>query len=202
MKKAFVLLFIVAFYSCNSESLERSVSGEALGTTYHIKFFSENDFPIEEDLDSIFESINQSMSTYRDDSDISRINRGDSLVQVDSMFQEVFRLSKQVFNESNGYFDPTVGDLVNMYGFGPEKGIVHIDSSTIDSLMPYVGFQKIRMTEEGILEKELPQIYLDFNAIAKGYTVDVIGLYLENQGGAELPNRTWRGTFGEGAKFI
>lgn len=182
MRYFFVLLLSVILLSCSSETSERAISGEALGTTYHIKYFSENEFPIEEDLESIFETINVSMSTYREDSDISRINRGDSLVKVDTMFQKVFSLSQQVFGESDGYFDPTVGDLVNMYGFGPEKGIVHIDSSTVDSLMEFVGLEKIRITEDGSLKKDSPQVYLDFNAIAKGYAVDVIGFYLDKKG--------------------
>jgi len=182
MKYLYLFLLGFFFISCEDGVSERSVSGEALGTTFQIKYFSEEEFPIENDLDSIFEAINRSMSTYREDSDISRINQGDSLVKVDTMFKKVFDLSYQVFRESNGYFDPTVGDLVNMYGFGPEKGITHIDSSTVDSLMSFVGLQKIRITEDGVLQKEAPQIYLDFNAIAKGYAIDVIGHYLEEQG--------------------
>src|SRR5690606_13657605 len=115
-------------------------------------------------------------------SDISRINRGQMEIQVDSMFREVFRLSQKVNRESGGYFDPTVGDLVNMYGFGPEEGLISIDSATVDSLMTFVGLGKIKISSEGMVSKEFPLIYLDFNAIAKGYTVDVIGVYLQNKG--------------------
>ena len=182
MKYLLVLLLSVTILSCSSGTTERAISGEALGTTYHIKYFSEDEIPIEEDLSAIFETINASMSTYREDSDISRINRGDSLVKVDTMFQKVFSLSQKVHRESDGFFDPTVGDLVNMYGFGPEKGIVHIDSSAVDSLMAFVGLDKIRLTEDGRPRKESPQVYLDFNAIAKGYAIDVIGFYLDKQG--------------------
>ena len=121
------------------------------------------------------------MSTYRDSSDISRINSGDSLVKVDSLFQEVFMLSRQVWEDSNGYFDPTVGGLVNQYGFGPENGPKEVDSITIDSLMKYVGFGKIKLQEDIVL-KESPEIYLDFNAIAKGYAIDLIGHYLDSKG--------------------
>src|SRR5690606_22815691 len=91
----------------------------------------------------------------------------------------VYRLSQKVFKESNGYFDPTVGDLVNMYGFGPEQGLKKIDSTTVDSLMKFVGFEKVEITADGILKKTASEVYLDFNAIAKGYTVDVIGNYMD-----------------------
>jgi len=182
MKYQYSLFLALLLISCNSGPAEKVLSGEALGTSYHIIYFSEKVFPLEQDLDSLFETINQSMSTYRENSDISRINRGDSLVQVDSMFQQVFSMSQKVYAESRGYFDPTVGDLVNMYGFGPEEGLTRIDSSTVDSLMMFVGFENIEITEDGRVRKTSPEVYLDFNAIAKGYAVDVLGYYFDQKG--------------------
>lgn len=182
MKHLLYIFFFFLLVSCSTDHSQKVVSGEALGTTYRLVYFSDNDFPVEQGLDSIFEAINQSMSTYRENSDISRINRGESGVKVDEMFEEVFSLSQKVNRESDGYFDPTVGDLVNMYGFGPEKGLILIDTATVDSLMEYVGLNKIKISEEGQVTKDAPEIYLDFNAIAKGYTVDVIGNYLEQNG--------------------
>lgn len=182
MKNCYFLIFFVLFSCGKSGPEEKLVAGDALGTTYHIKFYSEEELPIEHALDSIFERVNHSMSTYQPDSDISKLNSGDSLVRVDTLFQKVFKLSKQVYNESNGYFDPTVGDLVNMYGFGPEKALKIIDSSTVDSLMLFVGLEKINISSEGKVSKEFPQVYLDFNAIAKGYTVDLLGMYLDSRG--------------------
>ena len=155
--------------------------GEALGTTYQIIYFSEEEVPIEEALDSIIERVNQSMSTYRETSDISRLNTGDNRVVVDSLFRNVFMLSQQVNRESGGYFDPTVGDLVNLYGFGPESAPKELDSATVDSLMRFVGLDKIRISEKGEVSKSAPQVYLDFNAIAKGYAIDLIGHYLNSK---------------------
>ena len=178
------IIFLLSFsflLSCSELDEQRNANGEALGTTYSIAYYSEDMIPLEKALDSIFERVNQSMSTYRDSSDISRINRGDSLVEVDSLFQEVFTLSKQVWENSNGYFDPTVGDLVNQYGFGPENGPKEVDSLTIDSLMRYVGFGKMKLRNDVVI-KESPEMYLDFNAIAKGYAIDLIGHYLDSKG--------------------
>lgn len=176
-----LLLFFLLTVSCNQEDKQRNAYGEALGTSYSISYYSEDMIPLEEALDSIFERVNQSMSTYRDTSLISRINRGDSLVEVDSLFKEVFLLSKQVWEDSNRYFDPTVGDLVNQYGFGPENGPKVIDSMVIDSLMQFVGFEKLKLDGNRLI-KSSPQIYLDFNAIAKGYAIDLIGYYLDSKG--------------------
>lgn len=179
-----VLVFIFSVFiliSCDSTPEERSVGGEALGTTYNIKYYASKDLNLDKALDSIFERVNQSMSTYRESSDISRLNRGDSSVIVDSLFQEVFLIAEEVYKESNGYFDPTVGDLVNQYGFGPETGPKAIDSVTIDSLMQYVGFDKLKLENNKII-KESPEVYLDFNAIAKGYAIDLVGHYLDSKG--------------------
>ncbi len=175
-----VLLLFFLSVSCSEIDEQRKAYGEALGTTYSITYYSEDLIPLDKALDSIFERVNQSMSTYRDSSDISRINRGDSLVKVDSLFQEVFLISKQVWEDSNRYFDPTVGDLVNQYGFGPEAGSKEIDSVAIDSLMQYVGFEKLELRGDRLI-KESPLVYLDFNAIAKGYAIDLIGHYMDSK---------------------
>ena len=180
MRYAFIICSFL-FLSCSTGPEARVQVGEALGTTYQIKYYSDDQFDFENALDSIFERVNQSMSTYRENSDISRLNKGEKVV-VDSLFREVFVLSEKVNKESKGYFDPTVGELVNFYGFGPEKGFKELDSTTLDSLMQYVGLEKLKISPEGNVIKALPGVYLDFNAIAKGYTIDLIGHYLDSQG--------------------
>ena len=186
--KKFPLFYLLIFtiltgsiFSCSSGPKEHSIAGEALGTSYHIKYYSEESIPIEKALDSIFERVNRSMSTYREDSDISRINRGDSVVKVDTLFRKVFELSEKVYSESEGYFDPTVGNLVNFYGFGPKRGTTDIDTAKVDSLMQYVGLNKLKLTAEGEVKSTASAVYLDFNAIAKGYAIDLIGHYLTSK---------------------
>jgi len=176
------LLFSVLLLSCDTQvEQEKVYTGPALGTSYQVKYFSDKDINTQKALDSIIEVINSSMSTYQKDSDISRINRGDTSVTVDGNFKDVFRYAKQVHEESEGYFDPTVGNLVNAYGFGPTKKLNNLDSVTIDSLVQYVGLEKVKLERDRII-KETPEIYLDFNAIAKGYMVDVIAEYLDGKG--------------------
>ncbi len=160
------------------------IEGEAQGSTYHIKYIAERDENLKPAIDSILEVIDRSMSTYRSDSAISKINQGDTTVVVDQHFRKVFEASQQIWQESEGLFDPTVGVLVNAWGFGKQK-ISEADLPTdkkIDSLRKYVGFDKVALTEKNLIKKRYTEILFDFNAIAQGYTSDVVANYLSVRG--------------------
>jgi thiamine biosynthesis lipoprotein len=176
-----VLLAITGACSKN-KPLSKVYTGDAFGTTYNIQYFTEAEFNAKAGIDSVVNTVNRSVSTYLPDSDISRINKGDTSVIVDDIFKDVYRLSESVFITSEGYFDPTIGVLRNAYGFGDLKPMEEISGSALDSLRRYVGFDKVRLTSEGKIWKEHPEIYFDFNAVAKGYGIDCIGQYLESQG--------------------
>ncbi|HEY9185743.1 MAG TPA: FAD:protein FMN transferase [Salegentibacter sp.] len=178
-KHLFLLLSLSLLLSCEPENSAESLSGNALGTTYNIKYFSEKELEIEAALDSIFNIINASMSTYQDDSHISRINNGDTSIVVDKHFVKVFKASQKIYKESEGYFDPTVGNLVNAYGFGPEKLLEQPEQAYLDSLHGLVGFDKLQLDANNRLIKAKSGIYIDFNAIAKGYAIDVIAEYFD-----------------------
>ena len=179
------LLFISFFlFSCapkESKINKNQNVGAALGTSYSIIYLSENALDYQKEIDSVFTAVNKSLSTYIPDSDISKINSGDSTLVVDKMFQEVFQLSKEIFEYTNGYFDPTVGTLVNAWGFGPGKQI-ELDSVSVDSLMNYVGFNKVSLFEDHTIHKENKNILFDFNAIAKGYAIDRLAILLDEKG--------------------
>lgn len=155
--------------------------GGALGTSYSIISISSDKIDLQREIDSVFAVINHSLSTYIPESDISRINKGDSTVVVDEMFREVFNLSKEINKDTNGFFDPTVGTLVNAWGFGPERQI-SMDSLKIDSLLNFVGLDKILIDDANRIIKADPNIYLDFNAIAKGYSIDRLAAMLDAKG--------------------
>jgi len=160
------------------------IEGEAQGSTYHIKYIAERDENLKPAIDSILEVIDLSMSTYRPDSAISKINQGDTTVVVDEHFRKVFEASQQIWQESEGLFDPTVGVLVNAWGFGKQK-ISEADLPTdkkIDSLRKYVGFDKVALTEKNLIKKRYTEILFDFNAIAQGYTSDIVANYLSARG--------------------
>lgn len=183
MKQLFFLWITALFFSCGNEPEKAMVlQGNAFGTTYSIQYFSEVPLEAEKGIDSVIYLVNKSVSTYLPKSDISRINQGDTTVVTDAIFKEVFRISETVYTNSKGYFDPTIGVLRNAYGFGDEKPLERMDSTTLDSLRKFVGFRKVRILTDGTVRKDLPEIYFDFNAIAKGYGIDLIGRYLESKG--------------------
>ena len=163
---------------------EHVYQGGALGTSYSIKVFTADTTDLQPAIDSVFRVVNQSLSTYLPDSDISRINNGDSGVQVDKMFAEVFKMSVEIYQQTEGYFDPTVGILVDAWGFGPGPSL-DMDSARVDSLLQFVGLGKVRLTPDYRIAMQQPGMRLDFNAIAKGYAVDRLGVMLEDKGAAD-----------------
>ena len=177
-----IALLLLLCISCKQETkLQQNLtSGEVFGTYYNIQFFDTKTVDYSKEYDSLFSEINKSMSTYIPTSDISKINLNDTTVVVDYHFKKVFDLSKDIYNNTDGFFDPTIGVLVNAWDFGPEGKIIALDSLKIDSLLQYVGFEKVKR-QLGRIEK-LPQTFIDFNAIAKGYGLDVIAEFLNDQG--------------------
>ena len=155
------------------------LTGRVFGTTYLIKYLG-NTTNYQPQIDSLFHEINKSLSTYIATSDISRINKGETEVLVDDFFLEVFEKSKKIYLETDGYFDPTVGNLVNAWGFGSKRESFDLDSLTVKNEMQYVGFNKVKIVNRKVI-KQSPKIYLDFNSIAKGYGIDVIGRFLEQK---------------------
>ena len=168
-------LFIAFIFSCSKPANKKIISGYSFGTSFSIQFEKNNDENIiKNKIDSLFKIVNNSFSTYISDSDISKINRGDSLLVVDDHFKKVFLKSYEIWELSQGFFDPTVGSLVNAYGFGPENKIKNFSKKQLDSLIQLTGFSKVSLTSEGTIKKKYSNIYLDFNAIGKGYIVDLI----------------------------
>jgi thiamine biosynthesis lipoprotein len=187
MKRLLILVILCISFSCkqdkNSETqnLENTkLSGPVFGTSYSVIYDSQTNYI--KQFDSLFAVVNQSMSTYISDSEISKFNKNQPY-KFDEHFQKVFLASKQIYEETDGVFDPTIGDVVNAWSFGADKNKFLTDSITIDSLMRFVGLDKINLTGDNVrlLNKQHPSTYLEFNAIAKGYGVDVIGEFLESK---------------------
>lgn len=179
-----VAVFIVLFVflaACTTERVLHQYAGGALGTSYSVLCYGDAQMELQPKIDSVFTAVNQSMSTYIPQSDISRINEGDSTVVVDAMFRDVFNLSKRIHSETDGYFDPTVGILVDAWGFGP-GALQELDSTRVDSLLGFVGLDKVSLVPDGRIRKKDPAIRLDFNAIAKGYAIDRLAVMLDDNG--------------------
>jgi thiamine biosynthesis lipoprotein len=183
MRHVLLVFIALALASCNTpaEVTMMTFQGPAFGTTYNIKVFTDKEEGLEKGIDQVIYQVNKSVSTYLYESDISKINRGDSSVKVDEIFKEVFRISETVFTNSKGYFDPTVGTLRNAYGFGEGDAKLGLTPEKLDSLRNFVGFRKVKILADGTVKKEHPSIYLDFNAVAKGYGIDLLGNFLESK---------------------
>ncbi|WP_046757267.1 FAD:protein FMN transferase [Kordia jejudonensis] len=184
----FPLYMCIAFLvvSCGKpqkDSIMRANSGYALGTTYNIQYevFNEKD-DYQDKIENVFHEVNLSISAYLPTSDISRINRGEKDVVIDEYFKTVYNFSREVFEKTDGFFDPSVGALVNAWGFGPEKPINNLTKEQVDSIMKFTGFDKVSLTSEGKIVKEHPSITFDFNALGKGYAIDLIGKMFDENG--------------------
>lgn len=179
-----LLFFIFLVTSCQHEKQEKIfvVQGEAQGSTYAIKYISNKEVVQKESIDSLLFVFDMSLSTYRPDSKISKMNAGDSTIKADDFFLETFSTSQKIYRETKGFFDPTIGVLVNAYGFGPNQMKINLNQSKIDSLRQFVGFDKVQLNENKTISKQYQQTYLDFNAIAQGYSVDVVSNFLKSKG--------------------
>lgn len=156
-----------------------SISGEAQGTTYHIKYFDEQNRNFKTKIDSILTDFDKSLSLYQEDSEISEFNRSHAIKFRSPYFYPVLKKSEEVYKKTNGAFDPTIMPLVEAYGFGPKK-VKNAQYPNIDSLLKLVGFGQIQF-DTVMVQKAHENVKLDFNGIAQGYSVDLISRFLEQK---------------------
>jgi thiamine biosynthesis lipoprotein len=172
------------------------ISGPTMGTEYHISWVSKTgdhaslEFEkksIKQQVDQRLSYINKSMSTYDSQSELSLINHSfnPNWQNISVGLYRVLVMAKQVNEQSDDAFDITVGPLVNLWGFGPGKANDLVpELSEINMLLAEVGSDAISLREQdGVFQLRLaaPR-YLDLSAIAKGYAVDVLGNFLQEQG--------------------
>ena len=177
-KSFFALSFLILFTSCSNKTQLSNLSGYTFGTYYDIKFFSQSKNFDESDLDSIFQKFNSSLSTYISSSIISKINSNDEYF-VDDLFIDVYNKSKVIYELTDGYFDPTIGLLLEYYGFGPPNNF-DFKKYSFSEILGSVGFDKTRLNSD-IIIKDNKLTKLDFNAIAKGYAVDIIASLMDKK---------------------
>jgi FAD:protein FMN transferase len=181
-----LLLFIFIAPSCrNKKPVFSNFTGFTQGTTYSIVYDNRKNIKPEEvklKVEIILHDFDMSLSLYQDSSIISKINRNEKVVP-DSFFTEVFKKSVFISEMTKGTFDITVGPLVRAWGFGPGAH-KNFKKEKRDSLMKLVGIEKVSLIN-GNLVKSDPAMYLDMNAIAQGYAVDVICRYFDTIG---IPN--------------
>jgi len=183
MKKVIYSALLVLLASCRETTAVKQqivVEGFAQGTTYNVSYLSMNGINYQRSIDSLLIEIDNSLSTYQKTSLISKFNQSDSIGTIDPLFKAVFDISKTVYIQTDGLFDPTIAPIVNAWGFGFEK-LHATDSSTIDSLLAFVDFNKMTIVNQKVT-KDKKGMMLDFNAVAQGYSVEVLADLLEKKG--------------------
>ena len=159
------------------------IEGAGIGTTYRIVAHTgkENIRRIVDAADSIFNMMTMSVSIYDSTSLLSRINRGET-DSVDCHIERLLEMAAEVSELSDGKYDVTVAPLTEAYGFAGGDKPKH--TPNIDSLMEFVGYRKVSVAD-GRLVREDKRMQLDFNSIAKGYTVDLIAGAIDSMGIAD-----------------
>ncbi|MBX2965263.1 MAG: FAD:protein FMN transferase [Cyclobacteriaceae bacterium] len=173
-------VFVVWMYRKNQVPEAVRISGNTMGTTYHITYFDEKGRNFKPAVDSLLEVVNQSISTYLPYSEITTFNQGEGFSFSLPYFLPVLKTSREVFNASSGAFDPTVMPLVNAWGFGPAEPL-NPDNFLIDSLRDVVGFEKIQFNADSVWKTD-SRTQLDFGGIGKGYGADVVADFLKAKG--------------------
>jgi len=177
-----VIALTLSLASCAPQPEYAELNGLTQGTTYHIvveKIPGLDVMTLRQDIEKLFTEIDNSMSIYNDSSVISAINANRSDL-TDTLFREVFRDAVEVSEESGGLFDITIGPLVKSWGFGPDA-MKRFNPSMLDSLLALVGMDKVRLEGDRIIKAD-PDMFIDVNAIAQGYTVDLVADLIVSRG--------------------
>ena len=154
------------------------LQGLAQGSYYAVTYYDEQERNFQHEIDSIFHAVDMSVNLWVDSSVISKVNRNEEVV-LDDIFIDNFNIAQEAAKLSDGYFDPTISPIVAAWGFSYKHGD-SITPQLIDSLKQLVDYRKVRI-ENGKVIKDNPSIQLDFNAIAQGYTSDMIASFLESR---------------------
>ena len=180
MKRLFILPFLVILISACSHTdnqLPITYAGYTQGTTFSIIIYGDGDqLELQRGIDSLLFVINKTASVYDSNSIISRFNNNEQVVFNDH-FNYLVNRSQQIAETTDGAFDITVGPLVKAWGFRRKQGLL-LDENQVDSLMTFTGFRKLEIIDDEI-RKINPKVQIDFNAVAQGYTVDVLASFLE-----------------------
>lgn len=164
--------------------------GATMGTTYHITLSPPPDFDLDgralqSDVDQLLVELNEKLSTYLPNSELSLFNRSDVnfWMPTSTEMWEVTSFSSEVYDLSDGAFDPTVGPLVRLWGFGADGRAATTPSDVdIATLLTVQGMNQIEQDHVGKRLRRLVDVELDYSGIAKGYAVDRVAQLLELSG--------------------
>lgn len=180
MKKILILMIgLTVLASCGKQPKKMVLQGQAQGSYYAVTYYDSLGRNFQRDIDSIFHAVDVSVNLWVDTSVISKVNRNED-VALDAIFIDNFNIAQEAARLSDGYFDPTISPIVAAWGFSYKHGD-SITPQLIDSLKQLVDYRNVRI-ENGKVVKANPAMTLDFNAIAQGYTSDLIASFLDSRG--------------------
>lgn len=182
MKKIFFFVSILTIVvSCHRKEELKPIKfeGEAQGTYYSITYFDSENRNLQKEIDSLLEAFDLVASVYVENSMVSKINRNED-VEVNKMFIELFNLSKEVSASTDGAFDVTIGPIINAWGFGSTKQD-SLPELKLEYLKTICGFNKVRIKNNRVI-KDSPEMILNYNAVAQGFSVDIIGRFFDSKG--------------------
>ncbi|MBY8141096.1 FAD:protein FMN transferase [Vibrio sp. LQ2] len=182
------LASLLLLAGCEQPPQQVHLSGPTMGTSYNIKYLQQDGLPssdeLHKEIDRLLEEVNDQMSTYRKDSELSRFNQyqGIDPFEVSNQTATVVREAIRLNGLTEGALDVTVGPLVNLWGFGPEARpeVVPTDAELAER-KANTGIHHLSV-DGNKLSKDLPHLYVDLSTIAKGWGVDVVANYIESQG--------------------
>lgn len=185
----FFAVLCVLLAACGSQTQPVKLSGQTMGTSWHVTYVpatatATDDEAIRARMEQLLERVNASMSTYREDSEIQRLNHAPvaQWISVSPEFYQVLGAGLEIGDASNGAYDVSVAPLVDLWGFGPGEPRFEAPSpQEIEATRARVGQQYLELDPQAPAVRKLRPLALDFSSIAKGYAVDVLALYLQSQ---------------------
>ncbi len=174
------LSFVLFLSSCNNDDVKLiAYTGNTQGTYYRISYYCADTLVSREKIESLLADFDNSVSVYNPNSLITKLNAEGS-VKADEYFLHTWNIAREVSELTDGFFDCTVGPLVEAWGFSFKERTL-MDTTIADSLKKLVDYRKVKVNGDQV-SFEIPQMHLDFNAVAQGYSVDVVASLLEQHG--------------------
>ncbi len=164
-----IVISSLVLFSCNNNLQLQQVKfqGETQGTYYAVTYYEAAGKIYQEDIESLLEDFDNTASMWVENSIISKINRNEKPVQINEDFRILFNMSKEVFEKSNKAFDPTIGPLVNAWGFGFTDRL-QVDQQMVDSLLPLIGYEKVKLENNTHNQKTTHEFSLILMPLPRG----------------------------------
>ncbi len=187
------MCLVLGLISCSEEEpQEYKLAGDAIGTTYHITYIGQEIDSLKEKIDSIIFEINHALSTYQENSLITAFNTNSNTMWDNPMnmrhffsdmshLSSMIHLSQEVHAKTDGAFDPSAARLFEIYNEAKKNGLP-MDSLEVNEALQHMGIADLRSDPNGFPMKTDSAFMLNFNAIAKGYLVDLVANYIDKQG--------------------